>query len=74
MDRDCPKCNGAGWLWWYELDYYNGPASDPHDCYSDDTKYPCDRCNLGCTLCQGIHEDGVCASCGRVLRSLPPGG
>ena len=40
----CQKCEGAGWLWWNELDKYNGPASDPHDCYSDDTKYTCDEC------------------------------
>lgn len=41
---DCNKCKGSGWCWWYELDHYSGPASDPHDCYSDDTKYNCDNC------------------------------
>ena len=40
----CSKCGGAGWVWWHELDDYAGPASDPHDCYSDDTKYTCDKC------------------------------
>jgi len=41
---NCTKCGGAGWVWGEELDDYKGPASDPYDCYSDDTKYTCDRC------------------------------
>lgn len=41
----CEKCGDSGWVWWYELDHYEGPASDPYDCYSDDTRYPCDKCN-----------------------------
>jgi hypothetical protein len=40
----CEKCYGSGWVWWYELDEYHGPANDPHDCYGDDTKYTCDKC------------------------------
>ena len=40
----CGKCQGEGWLWWHELNQYDGPAADVHDCYSDDTKYPCDSC------------------------------
>lgn len=39
----CPKCGGAGWLWWYELDNYDGLASELYDCYGDDTKYLCDH-------------------------------
>jgi len=42
--KTCGKCGGAGWVWWHELDEYDGPASDPHDCYSDDTHYLCDWC------------------------------
>lgn len=41
----CDKCSDTGWVWHFELDHYEGPASDTHDCYSDDTKYPCDNCN-----------------------------
>jgi hypothetical protein len=41
----CGKCGGAGWVWWEELDEYEGPANNPYDCYSDDTKYTCDACN-----------------------------
>ena len=35
----CEKCDGAGWLWGYELD-------DPdEDTYTDSmTQYTCDRC------------------------------
>jgi hypothetical protein len=44
-ENNCEKCGGAGWLWWHELKEYSGPASDPHDCYSDDTKYSCDACH-----------------------------
>jgi len=43
--KRCQKCNGEGWVWWNELDNYYGPANDPHDCQSDDTKYTCDECN-----------------------------
>lgn len=39
----CEKCNDARWLWWNELDFYNGPANETGE---DDTKYPCDRCML----------------------------
>lgn len=45
----CPKCDGAGWLWWYELDEYDGPGNNPHDCQIDDTRYTCDTCD-GTTL------------------------
>ncbi len=40
-NNDCPKCGGAGWLWWYELDNYDGPGLDGG---SDDTQYPCRLC------------------------------
>jgi hypothetical protein len=43
--KKCQKCGGSGWLWWNELEKYDGPAADIHDCYSDDTKYTCDLCN-----------------------------
>lgn len=36
---DCQKCEGAGWLWWYELDDYDGPAIKTG---TDDTRYSCD--------------------------------
>lgn len=42
-EASCPKCGGAGWLWWHELDEYYGPANDPHDCNTDDTRYSCDH-------------------------------
>jgi hypothetical protein len=44
MSEKCRKCGDAGWLWWFELDEYSGPASDSHDCQSDDTQYSCDAC------------------------------
>jgi len=34
---DCPKCNGSGWLWAYELDRYHRDSL-----YFDDTRYSCD--------------------------------
>jgi hypothetical protein len=37
----CDKCDGEGWVWGHELDSY---YPDPHDCYSDDTRYTCDKC------------------------------
>lgn len=37
--QKCEKCNGAGWLWWNELDDYDGPAISTG---RDDTKYSCD--------------------------------
>lgn len=37
---DCPKCGGAGWLWWRELDEYDGPALKGG---FDDTRYSCDH-------------------------------
>lgn len=45
MNEKCLKCGGDGWVWCSELDQYDGLASDPHDCYYDDTKYICDECN-----------------------------
>lgn len=33
----CPKCDGYGWLWGYELDDYCASVDMP-----DDTRYPCD--------------------------------
>lgn len=38
---NCTKCGGAGWVWWFELDDYCGPAVETGQ---DDTKYPCDIC------------------------------
>lgn len=40
-DEQCRKCGGDGWLWCHELENYR---ADPHDCNTDDTKYPCDKC------------------------------
>lgn len=39
VTKHCPKCNGAGWLWDYELDEPTGrdPSYGP-----DDTRYSCD--------------------------------
>jgi hypothetical protein len=39
---ECTKCDGEGWVWWNELDEYNGPGVDTG---SDDTRYACDWCN-----------------------------
>lgn len=39
----CPKCGGAGWLWWKELDNYSGPATQGG---VDDTRYLCDACGV----------------------------
>ena len=36
----CEKCHGAGWVWWDELDQYEGPALFGG---SDDTRYICDH-------------------------------
>lgn len=47
--RFCEKCDGAGWLWWYELDDYRGPADESGH---DDTKYLCDS-----SICRGISEE-----------------
>lgn len=57
----CSKCEGSGWLWWYELDEYDGPASDPHDCYSDDTRYTCDKCEGVGKMYQIIDEEEISA-------------
>lgn len=40
----CPKCDGEGWLWWFELDSYDGPACQTGE---DDTHYACDKCRNG---------------------------
>lgn len=37
---DCPKCAGGGWLWWDELDEYDGPAIQTG---RDNTRYTCDH-------------------------------
>ncbi len=37
----CPDCKGSGWVYWDELDDYDGPALYG---YSDDTHYLCRRC------------------------------
>jgi hypothetical protein len=50
----CTKCDGAGWLWWHELDNYAG--HDPTALITDDTRYPCDKCST---------EDG---GCGEMIR------
>jgi hypothetical protein len=38
----CKKCNGAGWVWWNELDKYDGPALETGQ---DDQRYSCDACD-----------------------------
>lgn len=38
----CSKCGGGGWLWWFELDDYTGPALQG---MADDTRYSCPACN-----------------------------
>ena len=38
----CEKCGGEGWVWWYELDTYYGPAIETGE---DDTRYTCDWCD-----------------------------
>lgn len=38
----CPKCQGHGWVWWHELDEYEGPALETGQ---DDQKYICDECD-----------------------------
>jgi predicted SprT family Zn-dependent metalloprotease len=40
--KKCKKCDGHGWLWWKELDEYDGPAIQTGE---DDTKYTCDLCD-----------------------------
>lgn len=37
----CEKCNDAGWVWWNELDEYDGPGVETGQ---NDTKYTCDEC------------------------------
>jgi hypothetical protein len=41
MGESCTKCGGEGWLWWFELDEYSGPATETGE---DDTQYSCDAC------------------------------
>jgi len=41
-DKKCEKCNGAGWLWWQELDH--DPHKDELGAIIDDTQYSCDSC------------------------------
>lgn len=38
---ECPKCHGAGWVWYYELDIH----MSNHDDGIDDTRYTCDTCD-----------------------------
>lgn len=38
----CPKCGGSGWVWWDDLDEYDGPGRTTG---SDDTRYACDWCS-----------------------------
>lgn len=33
------KCGGDGWVWWDELEFYDGPAIETG---TDDTRYSCD--------------------------------
>ena len=37
----CKKCGGNGWLWWFELEDYDGPALENGN---DDTRYLCYEC------------------------------
>lgn len=39
--KECPKCEGNCWLWWNELERYEGPATETGQ---DDTKCTCDAC------------------------------
>ena len=41
VNKNCTKCGGAGWVWWYELNEY---FEDRSGLIVDDTKYPCDEC------------------------------
>lgn len=36
----CPKCKGTGWVFWYELETYDGPAIKTG---TDINKYMCDH-------------------------------
>ena len=38
---ECALCKDAGWVWWYELDDYDGPALQDG---TDDTRYSCPEC------------------------------
>lgn len=40
-EKICKKCSGEGWVWWNELEEYDGPANQTGD---DSTKYTCDTC------------------------------
>lgn len=57
--ENCPKCGGAGWLWWHDLD--NLDFSGWED-YNDDNRYLCDWCYF-------TDEEilGKCEGCGFVL-------
>lgn len=48
------KCNGAGWVWWFELDHYDGPATETG---CDDTRYSCDSSEEDWE--EGEHEEGL---------------
>lgn len=39
--NDCPKCDGEGWLWGFELE--NPPDLPPFH-PARDQRYACDRC------------------------------
>ena len=63
---ECPKCKGAGWLWWHE----KFPPPGPDDrYYVDDTQYTCDgeahmreEASEACGRCGGsglTHVGGV---------------
>lgn len=40
QNKDCPKCEGLGWVWWDMLAVYDGPGVKGE---SDQTKYMCDH-------------------------------
>lgn len=37
--KECPRCEGEGWLWAHELSEYPGEATG----CPDDTRYACDH-------------------------------
>jgi len=60
MATTCPKCQGDGWVWWTELDDYDGPANETGE---DDTQYLCPECH-GDHLMDDPIVYGRCPKCG----------
>lgn len=49
----CPKCGNSGWVWWFQLDEYDGPAMRGQP---DDTRYTCDMPYHAYIWYTGINE------------------